>query len=175
LTSAIAREVVLRLAKRGETLATAESLTGGLIGSLITEVPGASANYVGGAITYATGLKATLAGVPGPVLDADGPVAESTAGAMAVGIAARCAADWGLAVTGVAGPEPQDGHPVGEVHVAVAYQQAGVVRSRRLALSGDRATIRGLTAHQGLRLLADALSAEAIPPGLASTAMSVVD
>ena len=175
MTSAIAREVVFRLAKRGETLATAESLTGGLIGSLITEAPGASANYVGGAITYATGLKATLAGVPGPVLDANGPVSESTAQAMAVGIAARCAADWGLAVTGVAGPDPQDGHPVGEVYVAVAYQTAGVVRSCRLALTGDRATIRGLTAHQGLRLLADALSAEAVPPVSGSTAMSVVD
>jgi nicotinamide-nucleotide amidase len=169
LTSAIAREVVSRLADRGETLATAESLTGGLIGSLITEVPGASANYVGGAITYATGLKAALAGVPHAVLDANGPVAESTARAMAVGIAGRCDTDWGLAVTGVAGPEPQDGHPVGEVYLAVAYQPAGVVRSRRLALTGDRATIRGHTAHQGLRLLADALGAEAVRPVSAST------
>ena len=109
------------------------------------------------------------------VLDANGPVAESTARAMADGIAARCDADWGLAVTGVAGPEPQDGHPVGEVYVAVAYRPAGLVRSRQLALTGDRATIRGHTAHQGLRLLADALSAEAISPGSASTAMSVVD
>ena len=148
MTSAIAREVVSRLAGRGETLATAESLTG-LIGFLITEVPGASANYVG-ARTYATRLKAILAGVPHMVLDADGPVAETTARAMAVGIAAGCDADWGLAVTGVAGPEPQDGHPVGEVYVAVAHRPAGVVRSRRLALAGDRATIRGHTAHQGL-------------------------
>jgi nicotinamide-nucleotide amidase len=142
---------------------------------LITEVPGASANYVGGAIAYATGLKATLAGVPRAVLDANGPVAESTARAMAVGVAERCDADWGLAVTGVAGPEPQDGHPVGEVYVAVAYRPAGVVRSRRLALTGDRATIRAHTAHQGLRLLADVLGAGAVPPVSASTAMSVVD
>jgi nicotinamide-nucleotide amidase len=175
VTSAIAREVISRLAERGETLATAESLTGGLIGSLITEVPGASANYVGGAITYATGLKATLAGVPRTMLDAEGPVAESTARAMATGVAARCAADWGLAVTGVAGPDPQNGHPVGEVYLAVAYRPAGVVRSRRLTLAGDRATIRGQTAHQGLRLLANALSAEAAAPVSASTAMSVVD
>ena len=175
MTSAIAREVVSRLAGRGETLATAESLTGGLIGSLITEVPGASANYVGGAITYATRLKAILAGVPHMVLDADGPVAETTARAMAAGIAAKCDADWGLAVTGVAGPEPQDGHPVGEVYVAVAHRPAGVVRSRRLALAGDRATIRGHTAHQGLQFLADALGDEAAPPVSTSTAMSVVD
>ena len=177
MTSAIAREVIARLAGRGETLATAESLTGGLIGSLVTEVPGASANYVGGAITYATRLKATLAGVPRTVLDADGPVAESTARAMAAGVAARCDADWGLAVTGVAGPEPQDGHPVGEVYVAVAHRRGGLVRSQRLTLAGDRATIRGHTAHQGLQLLADALSSEAAGPvsPSTSTAMSVVD
>src|SRR5829696_1947413 len=147
VSSAIAREVVSRLAGRGETLATAESLTGGLIGSLITEVPGASANYVGGAITYATRLKAILAGVPNTVLDADGPVAETTARAMAAAIAAGCD----------------------------AHRPAGVVRSRRLALAGDRATIRGHTAHQGLQFLADALGEEAAPPVSASTAMSVVD
>ncbi len=175
MTSAIAREVVSRLAARGETLATAESLTGGLIGSLITEVPGASANYVGGAITYATQLKATLAGVPRSVLDTDGPVAESTARAMCVGVAARCDAEWGLAVTGVAGPESQDGHPVGEVYVAVAYRPGGVVRSRRLALAGDRGTIRAHTAHRALQLLADSLSSEATPSVSPSTAVSVVD
>jgi nicotinamide-nucleotide amidase len=158
LTSAITREILQRLASRGETLATAESLTGGLIGSLITEVPGASAHYVGGAITYATSLKATLAGVPEAVLSADGAVAESTARAMAAGIAVRCGADWGLAVTGVAGPEPQDGHPVGEIHLAVARLASGVVRHRRLELAGDRNTIRSLTAHSALQLMADALS-----------------
>jgi nicotinamide-nucleotide amidase len=158
LTSAITREVLQRLGSRGETLATAESLTGGLVGSMVTEVAGASANYVGGAITYATGLKATLAGVPAGVLDADGPVAERTARAMASGIAQRCGADWGLAVTGVAGPEPQDGHPVGEVHLAVACAATGEIRHRRLELVGDRGTIRGQSAHSALQLLADALS-----------------
>jgi nicotinamide-nucleotide amidase len=158
LTSAVTREVLNRLTSRGETLATAESLTGGLIGSLITEVPGASANYVGGAITYATELKSALAGVPDAVLCTDGAVAENTARAMATGIATRCGADWGLAVTGVAGPEPQDGHPVGEVHVAVACPGSGVVRHRHLKLTGDRGTIRVLTAHAALQLLADALS-----------------
>jgi nicotinamide-nucleotide amidase len=150
--------VLQRLGSRGETLATAESLTGGLIGSMVTDVAGASANYVGGAITYATGLKATLAGVPAGVLDADGPVAERTARAMASGIAQRCGADWGLAVTGVAGPEPQDGHPVGEVHLAVACAATGEIRHRRLELVGDRGTIRSQSAHSALQLLADALA-----------------
>jgi PncC family amidohydrolase len=75
------------------TLATAESLTGGLIGQLLTSVPGASRSYVGGVISYATRLKAALADVPQPVLDAVGPVAEQTAAAMATGVAQRCAAD----------------------------------------------------------------------------------
>jgi nicotinamide-nucleotide amidase len=150
--------VLQRLGSRGETLATAESLTGGLIGSMVTEVAGASANYVGGAITYATALKATLAGVPAGVLDADGPVAERTARAMASGISQRCGADWGLAVTGVAGPEPQDGHPVGEVHLAVACAATGEIRHRRLELVGDRGTIRSQSAHSALQLLADALA-----------------
>ena len=157
MTSAITREVLQRLATRGETLATAESLTGGLIGSLITEVAGASANYVGGAITYSTALKATLAGVSDAVLQAEGPVAEITARAMAAGIADRCHADWGLAVTGVAGPESQDGHPVGEVHLAVACRVTGEVQHRRLDLAGDRGTIRSQTAHSALQLLADSL------------------
>jgi nicotinamide-nucleotide amidase len=158
LTSAITREVLERLASRGETLAKAESLTGGLIGSLITDVPGASASYLGGAITYATSVKGTLAAVPDAVLRADGPVAETTAGAMARGIAARCGADWGLAVTGVAGPEAQDDHPVGEVYVAVAHLATGTVLHRRLDLAGDRGTIRRQTAHSALQFLADALS-----------------
>jgi nicotinamide-nucleotide amidase len=158
VTSAITREVLARLAIRGETLATAESLTGGLIGSLITEVPGASAHYLGGVITYATRLKATLAGVPEAVLREHGPVAGDTARAMARGIAAGCDADWGLAVTGVAGPESQNGHPVGEVHIAVACRATGQVTTRRFDLVGDRATIRSRTAHAALQLLADALS-----------------
>jgi nicotinamide-nucleotide amidase len=125
---------------------------------LITDVPGASAHYVGGAITYGTQMKETLAGVPDAVLRRDGPVAETTARAMAIGIAARCGTDWGLAVTGVAGPESQDGHPVGEVHLAVACRATGVVQHRQLQLAGDRGTIRGQTAHSALQLLADALT-----------------
>jgi nicotinamide-nucleotide amidase len=139
------------------TLATAESLTGGLIGQLLTSVPGASRSYVGGVISYATRLKAALAGVPQPVLDSVGPVAEQTAAAMATGVAQRCAADWGLAVTGVAGPEPQDGHPVGQVFVGVARPGAGWVQVRELRLAGDRAAIRAETAVTALALLTEAL------------------
>ena len=85
----------------------------------LTGVPGASAVYRGGLITYATDLKATLAGVSAVTLERDGPVAPTTAAELAIGAARRCAADWGLAVTGVAGPDPQDGHPVGQVFVGI--------------------------------------------------------
>jgi nicotinamide-nucleotide amidase len=153
----LAQAVLARLTSRGETLATAESLTGGLIGELITGVPGASASYLGGVIAYATRLKATLAGVPDAVLATDGPVAESTARAMASGVAARCGADWGLAVTGVAGPDSQDGHVPGEVYVALVWRAGEKIIEERHELTGDRAGIRRQTAEIALRLLAEAL------------------
>ena len=145
------------LGRRGETLATAESLTGGLIGQLLTDVPGASASYVGGVISYATRLKETLAGVAAETLRAWGPVAEPTAAEMAAGVARRCGADWGLAVTGVAGPEPQDGHPVGLVFVGLAHPDGGWGRVQELRLSGDRGAIRVQTAVTALALLTEAV------------------
>jgi nicotinamide-nucleotide amidase len=145
------------LTERSLTLATAESLTGGLIGELLTSVPGASGCYVGGVISYATRLKHSLVGVPASTLADVGPVAEQTAAAMAAGVAERCGSDWGLAVTGVAGPEPQDGHPVGQVFVGVARPSTGWVRVHELRLTGDRAAIRWQTAVEALALLTDAV------------------
>jgi nicotinamide-nucleotide amidase len=156
-TDALARAVLARLTSRGETLATAESLTGGLIGVLLTDIPGASASYLGGVIAYATRLKATLAGVPDAMLATDGPVAASTARAMAAGIATRCGADWGLAVTGVAGPDSQDGHRPGEVHVALVGPAGEKIIQEQHELTGDRSAIRRQTAELALALLADAL------------------
>ena len=145
------------LAEHSLTLATAESLTGGLIGELLTSVPGASRCYLGGVISYATGLKHTLAGVPSATLNELGPVAAPTASAMAMGVAERCEADWGLAVTGVAGPDPQDGHRVGQVFVGVAHPATGWSGVRELQLAGDRAAIRRRTAAAALVLLAEAV------------------
>ncbi|WP_375426425.1 CinA family protein [uncultured Friedmanniella sp.] len=152
-----AAAVLAALRERSETLATAESLTGGLIGELLTGVPGASAAYVGGVISYATRLKATLADVDPATLAELGPVAARTAAEMAAGVAGRCGADWGLAVTGVAGPQPQDGHPVGQVFVAVAHPASGPPQVRELRLVGTRSEIRAQTAEAALALLAEAL------------------
>ncbi|WP_433168367.1 CinA family protein [Kribbella sp. CA-247076] len=125
---------------RGETLATAESLTGGMVGAALTDVPGVSAVYRGGVIVYATDLKAQLAGVPDDLLAAVGPVHPDTAVALARGVRERLNATYGLATTGVAGPDPQNGIEAGTVYVAAAGPDA--VQVRKLELSGDRATVR---------------------------------
>ncbi len=143
-------------------MATAESLTGGLVGELLTGVPGASASYLGGVISYATRLKATLAGVDPATLAEHGPVAEVTARQMAAGVAERCGADWGLSVTGVAGPTGQDGHPVGQVFIGVA-QAGGADWSEELRLAGDRQAIRRQSAEQALARLATVLELETAP------------
>lgn len=155
--------VLAALRHRGETVATAESLTGGLLGGLLTAVPGASESYAGGVISYATRLKADLAGVSPATLASFGPVAGPTAAEMAAGVAQRCGADWGLATTGVAGPDPQDGHPVGEVYVAVAHPASGRVEVRALQLAGDRPAIRAATIAQAVDLLGAVLGVTAGP------------
>jgi nicotinamide-nucleotide amidase len=157
VSSPLAALVLTELRRRTETVATAESLTGGLLGVLLTNVPGASVSYLGGVISYATRLKGTLAGVSPATLRAVGPVAKQTAAEMAVGISRRCQADWGMATTGVAGPDPQDGHPVGEVFVAVAHPASGLLRVKALSLTGDRLAVRTRAAEHAVELLADAL------------------
>lgn len=139
------------LGARGSTVAVAESLTGGLLAAELSAPPGASAALRGGLVTYATELKAALAGVPEPLLAADGPVSPRVAAAMAAGARERLGATYGLATTGVAGPTPQGGAPVGTVHVALAGPGGGRVRS--LALCGDREAVRTHSVAAALDLL----------------------
>ncbi len=152
-----AAAVVSRLIDRGESVAVAESLTGGLLAATIVEIPGVSAVFRGGLVVYATDLKTTLAGVPGQLLTERGPVDPDVAIALAEGARERCDADWGLATTGVAGPESQGGKPVGTVFVAVAGPAGATVR--KLALDGGRAAIRTATVTAALQLLAARLRA----------------
>ncbi len=144
------------LAERGETVAVAESLTGGLLAATLVEVPGASATFRGGLVVYATDLKASLAGVPADLLAERGPVDEDVAAALARGARDRCGADWGLATTGVAGPEPQGGESPGTVWIGIA--DASGARAEKLSLTGDRAAIRDTTVRRALALLASALT-----------------
>lgn len=145
------------LRRAAATVATAESLTGGLVTGALTSVPGASAVVRGGVVVYATDLKATLAGVPPDVLERDGPVSATTVAEMAEGVRARCAATYGVATTGVAGPDDQDGHPPGTLHVAVAGP-AGVRVASASGLAGDRTVLREVAVRRALELLITVLA-----------------
>ena len=143
-----AAEVVAALRERGLTIATAESLTGGAVAAELVSVPGASNVYVGGIVAYATRLKAELLGVDPDLLRREGAIHPLVAEQMASGVRARLGADVGVATTGAAGPDPQDGNPPGTVWIAVA--NAGGARSLRLDLGGDRAAIRRETVESVL-------------------------
>jgi nicotinamide-nucleotide amidase len=141
------------LLDRGETVAAAESLTAGLFCATLASVPGASATLRGGAVVYATDLKAVLAGVPPDLLAAHGPVSPQTAAALAEGIRERCDASWGVGLTGVAGPDPVDGHRPGRVYVGLADGRRTDVVG--LDLAGDRQAVREATVSAAFeRLLA---------------------
>jgi nicotinamide-nucleotide amidase len=159
---AVARELAVRvhaLLQAGDrTVAVAESLTGGLVAAALTDIPGASASFRGGVVSYATELKARLLGVDAGLLARHGAVHPHVATSMAEGVRSRLGASFGLATTGVAGPEPQDGQPVGTVHIAVSAAGDTVVRT--IALSGNRADIRRLTVEQALGLLLGRLGEE---------------
>lgn len=135
-----AAELIRLLAERGQTVATAESLTGGLVTATLTEVPGASAVVRGGLVVYATDLKAALAGVDERLLAEHGAVHPDVASALAIGARTVCRADWGIGLTGVAGPDPQDGVAPGRVYLGVAGPAGTSVT--RLDLTGDRHEVR---------------------------------
>jgi nicotinamide-nucleotide amidase len=151
-----AGDVIRLLAERGLTLAVAESLTGGLVVAELISVPGASAVVRGGVVAYATELKHELLGVDAALLAAGGPIQAEVAEQMASGVRARLSADVGLATTGVAGPDPQDGHPPGEVWIAIAT--ATGVHSVRLELGGDRASVRRETVEAVIDLASESFA-----------------
>jgi nicotinamide-nucleotide amidase len=154
----MARQIHELLRAGGHTVAVAESLTGGLVAAALIDVPGASASFRGGVVAYATDLKAKLLGVDAGLLARYGAVYPQVAAAMADGVRTRLGASFGLATTGVAGPEPQDGHPAGTAHIAVSAVDDTVVRT--IALSGDRSQIRRLTVEHALGLLLGRLGEE---------------
>lgn len=165
-----AAEVHSLLRRAGTTVATAESLTGGLLAAELSAVPGASATFRGGLVVYATDLKASLGGVDATLLAARGPVCAPVAVALATGVARQLGAGLGVATTGVAGPEKQNGIAVGTVYVAVAWPSGAVpdrpvagascTRSAagelvaRLDLVGDRQQVRATTVSAALAAMA---------------------
>ena len=149
-------ELIARLASRGLTVAVAESLTGGLLCAELTEVPGASAVVRGGVVAYATDIKASALGVSEQLLSEVGAVDRDVAVAMATGVARKLGADIGLSTTGVAGPDPQDGKPVGTVFIACVWGEKHTVQE--LSLVGTRNEIRALTVQSALSLLSSVIS-----------------
>jgi nicotinamide-nucleotide amidase len=148
----LARDVLEQLECRHETLAVAESCTGGLVGATVTQVPGASEVFLGGIISYSNAVKEEIVGVSGDLLERHGAVSEQVARAMAAGVRERLRATWGVAITGIAGPGGgTEDKPVGLVHWAVAGPE-GVAAEHRV-FSGDRSTVRQRSAQSALDLL----------------------
>ena len=143
------------LRERHETLATAESLTGGLLGGLITSVPGSSSMYLGGVVSYATEVKRKVLGVSRATLESHGVISAECAQEMAAGALKTLGATWAVSTTGVAGPEPQEERPVGTVYVAVAGPRHDV---RALQIEGDRVTIRREACEQALIALIETVN-----------------
>lgn len=164
--SSTATDVVRLLTVKGRTLAVAESLTGGLVAAEITSVPGASKVFRGSVTAYATELKHELLGVDAALLTARGAVDPQVAAEMAAGVRKALGTDWGIATTGVAGPEPQDGQAVGTVFVAVDGPlradsgSAGGGKVEALRLNGDREEIRRESVRSVLALLLKELAGE---------------
>jgi nicotinamide-nucleotide amidase len=147
----LAADAVSALREASLTVATAESLTAGLLAARIASVPGASAVLRGGIVAYATDLKGSLLGVPSEVLREHGAVSQECAAAMAVGAASACGAEIALSLTGVAGPDRQEGHPPGTVCLGVAGPQG--VTARTLLFTGDRAAVRAAAVDAALEAL----------------------
>lgn len=156
----LAARLEARCRARGLTLASAESCTGGLIGHLVTEVPGSSATYLGGVVAYADMVKMALLDVPADTLARHGAVSAQTAVAMAEGVRHRFGADLAVSVTGIAGPDGGSADkPVGLTYVAVADARGHDVR--RFAWNGDRAANKLAAASAALELLLDRLAGPA--------------
>ena len=143
-------DVIARL--KGKTLATAESLTGGSIGAALTAVPGASAVYKGGIISYCDEAKANLLAVPAALLTTCGAVSAPVAQAMAEGARGALCTDLAVSVTGLAGPGGDDfGHPVGTVFIG--YADAQTAFAREYYFTGDRDSVRRQTVAAALQLI----------------------
>ena len=146
----LATQVGERLRKLRKSLAVAESCTGGLLGAAVTDVPGSSAYFLGGVISYADQVKAQLLSVAQATLSRYGAVSEQTAEAMASGVRRLLYADIGVSITGVAGPDAEGSKPVGLTFIGIA---AAVATTQRFQWTGDRWDNRRRSVIAALELL----------------------
>lgn len=159
MVDSAAQRLIRQLIHCGKTLASAESCTGGLIGKLLTDVPGSSAAYVGGVISYTDQVKHQVLGVGQDTLTQFGAVSAPTAVAMAQGARAVTKADLAVSTTGLAGPDGDgSGKPVGLVYIAVADGISSIVRQYHF--SGDRSAVRQQAALAAMALALAHLTGE---------------
>ena len=151
----LAAEALAAAGRCGKTIATAESLTAGMLCAELGSVPGASAVLQGGVVAYQNGIKHSVLGVPAGLLAEAGSVDGRVAEHMAAGARRVLGADVGVSTTGAAGPQPHDGKPVGTVFVGIATAEG--TSYREYLFSGDRAAIRSAACTEALKLLAAAL------------------
>lgn len=155
-----AADLLAELTARGLLIGCAESVTGGLVCGALTAVPGSSAAVRGSVVAYATEVKASVLGVDPELLARSGPVHPEVAAQLADGVCRVLDCDVGLATTGVAGPQPQSGQPVGTVYVAVGMPARRLMQVRRLSLTGPRPQVRAATVDAVLALALDLLRSD---------------
>lgn len=150
ITESYVKQLATILEKRGWTCATAESCTGGMVGAVMTALPGSSRWYKGGIIAYANSVKTTLLGVPESVLESHGAVSEVVAVRMAQGVCAALGTDIAIAITGVAGPDGGSVEkPVGTVWIGWAVKEQCAARC--FLFNGDRDAVRHAAVEQALQ------------------------
>ena len=152
----LAEQAVARAIERGLTVATAESLTAGLVAAVLADTPGASGMLQGGVVAYANSVKASILGVSRELLDAAGSVDGQVAAAMAAGARTACGTDVAVATTGVADPEAHDGKDMGTVFIGLATAEGAT--SFAYHFEGSRQEIRSLACGAALERLLEALS-----------------
>lgn len=151
----VATKIVKKLSSVGKTLSTAESCTGGLIASTITDIPGASRIFLGGMVVYATEMKHKLLGISEEIFKY-GVISSQMAGAMALKIKNLTGSDYSIATTGNLGPETMEGKPEGLIYIAVGEEQK--VHIKELYLKGDRLSNKQNTTLHALKLLLEIMS-----------------
>ncbi len=147
------------LLKKGKTLATAESCSGGLVAHRVTNMPGASEVFLLGVVSYSNEAKVKVLGVDDEVLQVKGAVSAEVAIQMATGVRKLANSDLGIGITGIAGPTGGSKEkPVGTVYMAVSYPDKGVAEARRFQFDGDRRSVKSQTAEAALQWLCRVLN-----------------
>ena len=154
-----AKTLISMLKELKLTISTAESCTGGLIGELITDIPGASEVYLGGIIAYSNITKMKLLNIPSKILDEHTAISKETACAMAENIKRLTGSDISISSTGNAGPTPADGKEVGEVYISVCYKNTFCERLKADSTMSRR-TIRELATNRAIELAILSLKGE---------------